>query len=49
MFFARISETWRIVKESFNIIRLDKEILLFPVLSIVLSLVVTASFLLPLF
>ena len=46
--FATFSRTWQLTKQSFAVLRADKEILLFPVLSAVAAVVVSLSFLLPL-
>ena len=46
--FATFSRTWELTKQSFALLRADKEILLFPVLSAVAAVVVSLSFLLPL-
>jgi hypothetical protein len=46
--FARLSRGWELTKESFAVLRQDKRLLLFPLFSAVASLLVTASFLLPL-
>lgn len=47
--FATFSRSWRLVKESFNVLKKDKEIMLFPILSGIVCLAVTLSFILPLF
>jgi hypothetical protein len=47
--FATLSRTWELTKESFAVLRADKEILLFPVMSSIAAIVVTASFFIPLF
>jgi hypothetical protein len=44
---GRISRGWGILTQSWSVVRQDKELLLFPVLSGMACLVVTASFILP--
>ena len=46
--FARFSRSWQLVKASGTILRQDKELLLFPLFSAVATLLVAASFILPL-
>jgi hypothetical protein len=46
--FQRISNSFRLVKESWAVLRQDKEIMLFPVVSGITSLVIAASFIVPL-
>lgn len=46
--FVRFSRSWQLVKASGTVLRQDKELLLFPVFSAIATLLVTASFLLPL-
>lgn len=48
MFFTRISNGWELAKESLRVLRLDKELLVFPLVSGIACLVVLASFALPL-
>lgn len=48
MFFTRIQNGWELAKESWQVLKLDKELLLFPVLSGVACLLVLLSFGLPL-
>lgn len=43
-----ISNSWALVKASANVLKLDKELLLFPVMSGVATVLVTASFIAPL-
>jgi hypothetical protein len=43
------SQSWDLVKESFNVLRKDKEIMLFPVISGITALLLLASFVAPLF
>jgi hypothetical protein len=45
---GRFANSWRLVKASAAVLRADKELLVFPLASGVASLIVTASFLLPL-
>ncbi len=40
MFFARISNGWALAKQSFRVLMLDKELLLFPLLSVIACLAV---------
>jgi len=47
--FERLATGWELAKQSLNVIRLDKELLLFPVLSGIACLLVLASFAGPLF
>ncbi len=46
--FSRLSTGWELVKQSFQVLKLDKELLLFPAVSGLACLVVLASFALPL-
>ena len=46
--FQRLSAGWQLAKQSLNVLRLDKELLMFPILSGLACLVVTASFAAPL-
>lgn len=46
--FATFGRTWALTKQSFSVLRADKEILLFPVLSAIAAIIVTISFLVPL-
>ncbi|MBN8481866.1 MAG: hypothetical protein J0L88_09790 [Xanthomonadales bacterium] len=45
--FARFAQSWSLVKASASVLRSDKELLLFPLLSALASLVVAASFFVP--
>ena len=45
--FDKISRSWTLVKASAAVLRSDKELLLFPVISSIATLVATATFLLP--
>jgi hypothetical protein len=44
-----LSRTWRLYKQSFNVLSADIEILLFPVMSAIAALAVAAGFLIPLY
>ena len=46
--FTRIANGWELAKESFNVLRMDKELLVFPLVSGLSCLLVLASFGLPL-
>jgi hypothetical protein len=46
--FDRISNGWQLAKQSFDVLRLDKELLFFPLMSGIACALVLASFLLPL-
>ncbi len=45
--FGRISRSWTLVKASAAVLRSDKELLLFPVISAIATLLVAATFLVP--
>ena len=45
--FERISNGWQLAKESWNVLRQDKELVVFPLLSGIACLLVVASFLVP--
>lgn len=47
--FERISRSWSLVKASLSVLRSDKELMLFPVLSSLAALVVMATFAVPVF
>lgn len=47
--FERIATGWNLAKQSLEVLRLDKELLLFPVLSGISCIAVVASFAIPLF
>ena len=47
--FGSISRSWQIVKESLSVIKEDKEILLFPIISGVLTIILLVSFIVPVF
>src|SRR3989344_4613126 len=45
---GRISNGWEITKQSFHILKQDKEILVFPIIAFILFAIVTAIFFIPL-
>lgn len=47
--FTKLSNSWELVKASWSVLLADKELLLFPILSFVASLVVIATFAIPTF
>ena len=47
--FDKLSRSWDLVKASAAVLRSDKELMLFPVISGLVTLVVLATFLLPMF
>ena len=47
--FARISRSWGLIKASASVLAKDKELLVFPLLSAVCTLIVAAAFVLPAF
>src|SRR5690606_31255894 len=47
--FEKFSRSWDLVKASASVLRSDKELMLFPVISGIATLVVLATFLLPMF
>lgn len=47
--FEKFSRSWSLVKASAGVLRQDKELLVFPAISVLASLLVMASFILPLF
>jgi hypothetical protein len=47
--FAKFARSWSLVKASAGVLRQDKELLVFPAISVAASLLVMASFILPLF
>jgi hypothetical protein len=47
--FTRLSNSWQLIKSSAAVLRSDKELLIFPLLSGLASLVVMATFALPMF
>ena len=46
--FERLSNGWELTKESFGLLRMDKELLVFPMISGISCLLVLASFGVPL-
>jgi hypothetical protein len=46
--FSRISNSWGLVKASAAVLRADKELILFPIISMIGVLIVTATFIIPL-
>jgi hypothetical protein len=46
--FARFSRSWELIKASGEVLRQDKELLLFPLFSAIATLIVSASFIVPL-
>lgn len=46
--FRRFSNSWELVKASADVLRADKELVVFPIVSAVLVLIVTVSFIVPL-
>ena len=47
--FDKFSRSWDLVKASASVLRSDKELMLFPVISGIATLIVLATFLLPMF
>ncbi len=47
--FERIATGWELAKQSFQVLRLDKELLLFPIFSTIACVLVMATFAVPLF
>lgn len=47
--FNRLAAGWQLAKQSLNVLRLDKELLMFPIISGVACFIVTASFAAPIF
>ena len=47
--FERLSRSWQLVKASGAVLQQDKELLLFPLISSIVTVAVVAAFLLPLF
>ena len=46
-FFGNISQTWELMGQSWGVLKQDKEMLVFPLVSGLCCLLVTASFLIP--
>jgi hypothetical protein len=49
VFFERISRSWELVKASYAVLRSDRELILFPILSTIGTIIVTIVFAIPLF
>lgn len=47
--FTRLSRSWSLIKSSGSVLRKDKELLVFPLLSTIASILIVASFAIPLF
>ncbi len=47
--FTRLSNSWELVKASWAVLRADKELIVFPIVSAIASLIVLATFAVPLF
>ncbi len=47
--FTRLSNSWELVKASWAVLRADKELIVFPIVSAIASLIVLATFAIPLF
>ncbi|MGI9495990.1 MAG: DUF6159 family protein [Mariniblastus sp.] len=47
--FHRLAAGWQLAKQSLNVLKLDKELLMFPILSGIACVIVTASFAAPIF
>ncbi|CAG0934553.1 hypothetical protein TFLX_03541 [Thermoflexales bacterium] len=45
--FQRLENSWRLVKASWSVLRADKELLIFPIVSAVATLIVTLTFFIP--
>ena len=45
--FPRLSNSWQLVKASAAVLRADKELLVFPIVSSIVAMLVTASFWVP--
>jgi hypothetical protein len=46
---AKFSNSWRLAKESYGVLQQDKELMVFPVLSTVMTLILLVSFFVPVF
>ncbi len=46
---SRLSNSWELVKESWKVLRADKELLVFPIVSMIGSIIVTIAFMVPIF
>jgi hypothetical protein len=47
--FARISNSWELVKASWAVLRSDKELIVFPIVSVIGTIIVIISFAIPMF
>lgn len=47
--FERLSNSWQLVKASFAVLRADKELVLFPIVSMIASIIVMITFAVPMF
>ena len=47
--FTRLSNSWELVKASWGVLRADKELVVFPIVSGITSLIVLITFAVPLF
>tara|TARA_Y100000310_G_C20657382_1_gene802704 strand:+ start:42 stop:863 length:822 start_codon:yes stop_codon:yes gene_type:complete len=47
--FGSFSKSWILVKESYNVLKKDKELLLFPIMSGIFTIALLASFIVPIF
>lgn len=47
--FAKLANSWQLVKASARVLQADKELIVFPLISGAALIVVTATFILPLF
>lgn len=47
LLFKKLSNSWELTKESFNVLMLDKELMVFPVISAVATVTLLASFFVP--
>ena len=45
--FERISNSWELVKASWNVLRADKELIVFPIVSLIGAIIVTLTFVIP--
>ena len=45
--FKKFSNSWELTKESFNVLMLDKELMVFPIISVVATITLLASFFVP--
>jgi hypothetical protein len=46
---SRLSNSWELVKESWKVLKADKELLVFPFVSLIGSIIVTIAFMVPMF